>query len=169
MLNALTSEEGLQVLRDLLRIHPELIDEAVEIAVGILGDVDREDVAEDLVAAVEVLDLEALNARAGAQFGGGYLGPTEASWELLGEAVEPFIENIERLYTLRLAVAAATMLEGVVLGLYQLHERVDSYVLECAPDFAFDTAQSALRRWQGPSLAEGFIAEFVPLWPRLTS
>lgn len=66
VLDELTDDECRFVLRTLLHRHPDLVDEAEEVAAGSAANVDRDAIAEEVVDAAEALDLEDLNARAGA-------------------------------------------------------------------------------------------------------
>ena len=83
------------MLRSLLERHPELIAEAEEIASATVTDVDAHAVAEDVEQAVLDRDLDDLNSRAG-RHSWGYVEPTEAAWELLAEAVDPFLDEMKR-------------------------------------------------------------------------
>src|SRR4051794_24983188 len=87
VLARLTPDESAGVLRALLERHPELAAEAEELAAATVTDVDAQAVADDVEHAVLCLDIDQLNARAG-RTRWGYVEPTEAAWELLGEAIE---------------------------------------------------------------------------------
>lgn len=139
VLDALSPDEGLAVLRALLRAHPELLDEARQLATDRMVDVDRDAVAQNLVASIGLLGLEELNARTG-RHRDGYTEPTEAAWEILEEAVAPFVAELERLLKLSLEEAAREQCEGVLL--HQLLDRTgpgglpdEAGLLGWAPDF----------------------------------
>ena len=91
----LKGEEAAALLRTLLKKHPELAGEVEALAGSVIGDVSTEDIAQDVEDAVRWLDLEDLNSRAGSH-ADGYIEPSEAAWELVEEAVMPFIEDITR-------------------------------------------------------------------------
>ena len=85
LLPKLNPAESAGVLHSLLERHPELVAEAEQIAQATVTDVDAETVAEDVEETILGLDLDDLEARAGRK-SWGYVEPTEAAWELLGEA-----------------------------------------------------------------------------------
>jgi hypothetical protein len=105
----LTSDEGASVLRSLLDRHPELVEEAEEIARAWIADVDGGAVADEVEQAVLDLEADELSGRAG-RTREGYVEPTEAAWELLREALEPFLEEMKR----HVAAALRDRLHGVV-------------------------------------------------------
>lgn len=116
VLARLKPEEGGDVLRSLLERHPELIAEAEEIARVTVTDVDADAVAEDVAHAVLDLDIEDLDTRAG-RHSWGYVEPTEAAWELLEEAIDPFLAEMKRHIELGFEAAAKATCAGIVLGL----------------------------------------------------
>lgn len=121
MLDRLNPREAATVLRRLLAAHPDLVAEAEQIAISLLGEVSFESVAGEVEYAVSSLDLDDLNSRAGSH-AWGYTEPSEAAWELLEEAVAPFLEDMQRQIELGLETEALEICKGVVLGLYRLRK-----------------------------------------------
>ena len=142
----LKPEEATAVLRHLLEVHPELAGEAEEIARALLQRVEYEDVAAEIEDEIRALDYADLNARAG-RHEWGYLEPTEAAWEILEEALEPFREDMKRHLELGLETEALEICKGLVLGCYRLSERAGGDVLGWAPDFPGEAAGHALEVW----------------------
>ena len=105
VLDRLKPGEAETVLRRLLAAHPDLGDEAEQIARSVLGEVSFESVAEEVEHAVRSLDLDDLNNRAGSH-ARGYTESSEAAWELLGEAVDPFLDDMQRQVELGLEAEA---------------------------------------------------------------
>jgi hypothetical protein len=81
VLPRLTSDEGASVQRSLLDRHPELVEEAEEIARARMADVNAGAVADEVEQAVLDLDADELGTRAG-RTRWGYVEPTDAAWEL---------------------------------------------------------------------------------------
>ncbi|MHB8313344.1 MAG: hypothetical protein ACYDD0_08615 [Candidatus Dormibacteria bacterium] len=132
------------VFEDLLRRHPELRAEANRIARELLTDTDQEAVADEVEADLRSLSIEALNGRAGRQRWG-YVNPTEAAWELLGEAVEVYDGEVARLLALHMVEAAAATALGLVAGLYRCRGCDDGdLLLSWAPDFPWEHARGVL-------------------------
>ncbi len=159
------------MLRSLLERHPELVAEAEEIATATVTDVDADALAEDVEQAVLALDIDDLGTRAGRK-SWGYVEPTEAAWGLLGEVVDPFLEEMKRHIALGFEAAATATCAGIVLGLHRCRGKNSDQVLGWAEDFPAETAGHAVatlarestakhrRTWRLP----GAIVDQVPEW-----
>lgn len=174
VLARLKPEEGTGVLRSLLERHPELVAEAEEIAKAKVTDVDAGAVAEDVEAVVLGLDLDEVSSRAG-RHRWGYVEPDEAAWEILEEAVEPFLEEMKRHIELGFETAATATCAGIVLGLYRSRGEAADQLLEWAEDFPAETAGDAVATLAGESTArhrrtwrlpDAIIAQ-VPEWAEM--
>ena len=171
VLALLKPEEGAGVLRSLLERHPELVAEAEEIARATVTAVDADAVAEEVEQVVLALDIDDLGTRAGRQ-SWGYVEPSEAAWELLGEAVAPFLEEMKRHIELDFEAAATGTCAGIVLGLYRCRGQGSDRLLGWAEDFPAETAGNAVatlarestakhrRTWRLP----GAVVDQVPEW-----
>lgn len=142
ILDRLRRDELRFVFRKLVARHPELREEAAALAEDVLREVDPEAVAADLQATLRALDLGQLSGRAG-QTPLGYVEPTEAAWEILQEAVEPFLDNVRRCVELGLDEAAVAACSGIVLGLYRADDAQEGELLQHAPDFPAEAAHEA--------------------------
>ncbi|HSB81428.1 MAG TPA: hypothetical protein VLM91_21830 [Candidatus Methylomirabilis sp.] len=172
-LDRLKGDEAARLLHAILDRHPELVGELRELASSELGHVSIEEVADAVEAAVDMLDIDDLNDRAGSH-AHGYVEPTEAAWELVEEAVEPFIEDIRRRAEAGEQAAALHTCAGVVLGLYRLRDKGGDEFLGWAvdaPDEYAGEAVVALRKALGaagtphadPTLPT-VLAEVAPEW-----
>lgn len=162
------------MLRTLIARHPELAVEAEQLSRAVVTRVEAEAVAAEVEDAVLALDLDDLNARAGRQRWG-YVEPTEAAWELLEEALEPFLGEMRRRVELGFEEAAVATCRGIVLGLYRCRGQTTDKVLGWAEDFLAEAAGEAVgtltplrdtkgrRTWPLPA---GLAAE-VPGWAEL--
>ena len=77
-ISTLRVEESAEVLRELLREHPELSGKANAIAKRMLAEADYEEIASEVEDAVLGPQLDELNSRAGRK-GCGYVDPTDAA------------------------------------------------------------------------------------------
>ena len=103
---ALSSEaERAGIFDELVAADHELEDRAERAARSRLAQVETDDVANAVLAALLALDHEDLAANAG-RTRYGYVEPTEAAWSLLEGAVEPWLEDITRRASLGLIEAA---------------------------------------------------------------
>lgn len=150
LLDQLQPGEAALVLRRLLAGHPELLPEAEEISRSTLGGVSFESIASQVEDSIRQLDLDDLNGRAG-RHSWGYTEPTEAAWELLEEAVEPFVEDMKRHLTLGLDKEAFEICKGIVLGLYQCRSASGDEFLGWAEDFPAEAAGNAVSEWVATS------------------
>lgn len=143
-LDALSGAEHGRVLTELLTSHPELRSEAEDTARRLLDDASVDAIAESVARALEELPLDALAMRSGRIRGRGYVHETEAAWEIVEEAVEPFLVDLRRRAGLGLktAVAVAT---GIVAGLYRCREPEDGTVVAYAgPDSLSELADAVM-------------------------
>ena len=178
LLDHIQPDEAAIVLQRLLTVHPELLAEAEEISRMTLGDVSFESIAGDLEDSIRQLDLDDLNGRAG-RHSLGYTEPSEAAWELLEEAVEPYMEDMKRHLGLGLDEDAFGICKGIVLGLYQCRNESGDDFLGWASDFPAEAAGEAVADWvagirQGSSgklrgkdralLLREFVDKHVPEW-----
>ena len=131
--------ERAHVLDQLLKSHPELHEEAREIATNLINDISTEAVAEEVVALVSSIDLGQLNSRAG-RHSWGYVEPSEAAWELLEEAIKDIQASMTRRFEVGMKQAAEEVCQGIILGLHEVESTIDDGVLRWAPDFAAEAA-----------------------------
>jgi len=177
LLDRLKPGEAAIVLRRLLKAHPDLSSEAVEIARSLLKQLEYEEVAAGIEDEIRALDYDDLNARAGSHEWG-YVEPSEAAWEILEETVEPILDDMKRHIELGLEAEALEICKGMVLGLYRLSERERGDVLGWASDFPAEAAGNAVKFWYAkadspksrdirrkmrPPLPQDFLS-MVPKW-----
>jgi hypothetical protein len=154
------------VLGELLRARPELRTEAERIAREQLAGADLEGVAEQVERELRSLSSDELNGRAGRQRRG-YVEPTEAAWELLGETVAAHDREVERLIELGMIAAGLDTALGVIAGLYRCRGCDDGdLLLSWAPDFLLEHADSvvghlAKARIEAPP---ELVADIAPDW-----
>lgn len=150
----------------LLKSHPALRPEAERLARAILDEVSAEDVAAEVEAELRALDIDDLNERAGTHRGG-YTDPADAAWELLQEALEPYVRDLRRRLAAGRDQAAVETLRGILAGLYAVREGDGGGgVLDWAPDFPRDAATEVVGVWRGAGrpLAPAALDVVVPDW-----
>jgi hypothetical protein len=117
--------------------------------------------------------LDDLNERAGAH-SWGYVGPDQAAQDLLEEALEDLVEDMNRRAELGLVSAAEAVCAGMVQGLYQARDTKSDGALGWAPDFPGEEADyvvgeflracpPATRKAAQKSLMES-LAKRAPRW-----
>jgi len=110
----------LEVLRDLLSSHSNLLPDARRAANALLASLSFADVAKSVFDALLALDLDDLDAGPRA---GGYLEPSEAAWEAIEKVVAPSFHDLERRVQLRHEDEATELCKGIVVGLYRAERR----------------------------------------------
>ena len=123
VLEGLRSRERSLVLDRLLADHPDLQAEAETHAREVLSTVDQKDVADHVVEVYLGMDIHLIGSRVGPRQGRGYVDENEAAWELLEDALEPFIQEITRRARLGFPDAAKQYAAGVLAGLDELRGR----------------------------------------------
>jgi hypothetical protein len=141
--DALSEAEHALVLRRLVQTHPELVAEVEEVATAVLAEVERSEVAGEVACAVESVSTADVGARSGRQRGRGYVDPSEAAWELLEAAVDPFVARLRRLADAGLRGAATEVGAGILLGLNEARGD-DECAISFEPDFAAEQAAAVL-------------------------
>lgn len=172
-LEKLQPREAQEVLQTLLKAHPGLQKEAEEIARSLISDVSFEGIAEEVEWELESHDLDEMNSRAG-KTRWGYTDPTDAAHEILHEAIDPVIEEMQRHFELGLGREALETCQGLVLGLYGVRDNENDGCLGWAPDFAWQTAEEVIEKWSKGIRGKGtkgrraslrsFLDELAPEW-----
>ncbi len=165
-LDALSGAEHARILVELLTSHPELRSEAEDAARRLLDDASLDAIAESVASALEELPLDALAMRSGRIRGRGYVHETEAAWEILEEAVEPFLADLRRRAGLGLDATVAVA-AGVVAGLYRCREPENGTVLAYAgPDSVSELADEVMNEANklGVVLPPEVAEQFWPDW-----
>ena len=148
VVDALDGAEAKQLLATLLDAYPELLTEVADLAEAELGAVTAEDLAEEVAFALEGLSVEDIWERAGTQPDGSYLEPTEAAWEVVEEAVAPFIADLTRRVELGRRAEATALCQGVLLGLYSISHGEGEFLEGHASDTLEAAAASAVEAWK---------------------
>lgn len=152
VLAALSPSERSAVLDDLLARAPEARSAAEALAAERLSAVDRDDVAFEVECAVTTISTAELYGRSGRVRGRGYVEPNEAAWELLEEAVGPFVEDCRRRARMGAPEAALEVALGILAGLYSCRDWEDDdepSVLGCAyaPEATRELADWVVTEW----------------------
>ncbi|GAB3460545.1 hypothetical protein [Actinophytocola sediminis] len=165
-LAALSADEKAIVLDGLLGVRPDLRELAEVQAVRLMSDGDRSAVTVAVAGTLRGLDIEELNNRAGYRPGHGYVHPVVAADEIMDEALEPFLLDLERRAALGIATAAAELAMGILVGLYECRDGGSETLLEYCPDYAAERAESVVDRCArlGIDLPRAELLDLLPEW-----
>ena len=168
-MEALSAAERPAVLDELFGTRPDLRESAEGFAARHLSTEDRSAVGGDVADALLGLAIEELNGRAGLRPGRGYVHPSEAADEILDEALQPFLDDLERRAALGMSSAATELAAGILSGLYACRDGGSETVLEESPDYAAERASEVLNQCRklGIELPMTELLELMPEWDNL--
>jgi hypothetical protein len=166
---ALSAAEKATVLDELLATRPDLRGPAEAYAVQVMTDADRLAVADDVEGALQGLDIEELNTRTGHRPGRGYVHPAEAADEILDEALQPFLDDLQRRADLGMGSVAVELAAGILLGLYNCRHGNSETLLEYSPDYTAERASSVVSDCAklGIELPAAELLDLMPEWSAL--
>jgi hypothetical protein len=126
-------------------------------------------VAGEVEDALQGLDIEGLNTRAGYRPGRGYVHPAGAAGEILDETLQPFLDDLQRRAKLGMRHAAVEFAVGILLGLYGCRHGSSETLLEYFPDYAAERASDVVDQCTrlGVDLPTAELAELIPDWSTL--
>ena len=154
------------MLDELLAARPDLRQPAEAYAAQVMSGADRSAVADDVADALQGLDIEELNTRAGYRPGRGYVHPAEAADEILDEALRPFLDDLHRRAGFGMRSAAAGLAAGIMLGLYHCRHGNPEPLLEYCPDYAAERASGVVTDCArlGIELRTDELLDLMPEW-----
>lgn len=166
LLDALSGDECRRVLAELVRSvagASEIVEQAVT---DLLGVVSVESVASAVAKRLRSMPHTDLASRSGRVPGRGYVEPTQAAWELLEEAVEPWNADIERRGTLGFTESASVIMVGVITGLRRCEPAPECTVLDWATDAPRELSEEVVRRSAaaGVQVDRAVLATLAPDW-----
>jgi len=175
IINQLSPEDALDVLNALADSDAKLAERIAEIATEYLREVDPEDVAADVLDALESLEVEDVWDQAGPSRYG-YRDTDEVADEMIGNALEPYREELNRYQKLSMPEEATSVCMGILAGLYQFEYESSSEFKDWAADLPVFYAEDALKTWRTKHVSqqeleqmEAFIHEHLPKWRRMQS
>jgi hypothetical protein len=171
MLKELTAQEKADLLDRLLAVQPQLRSQVEALAVERMASDDQAETAEEVECALRYLGIDELSGRAGYRPGQGYVHECEAADEILDEALEPFLTDLDRRARLGLTTAATRLAVGILAGLYRCRDGGGETLLEYSPDFAGERAADVVNRCRehGIALPVAELLDLTPDWAPMLS
>ncbi len=110
-----------------------------------------------------------MSTRAGYRPGRGYVHPAEAADEILDEALQPFLDDLQRRAGLGTRPAAVELAVGILLGLYNCRHGNSETLLEYSPDYAAERASGVVSDCArlGIELPTAELLDLMPEWSAL--
>jgi hypothetical protein len=147
ILDHLSPTDALSILRTLADRDEALARRIAEIATGHLGDIDSEEVAAELYAELDALEVEEVWDRAG-ETRYGYVEPGEAADQMIEEVLEPFLEELGKYRKLGMNTETNRMCMGLLLGLYRFDHESTSEFKDWAPGTPIIFAEAVVDAWK---------------------
>ena len=146
-IQSLNADEASKVLRDLLGDNPDLTKKAYEFAMKVTGDIDADDVMDEVFCELDRLDMDDLNGRAG-RTRYGYVEPCDAAWELFEEALDPYIDEMRKNQQRALPATAKTYCIGIIKGLQKYEEESCSDIKDWMTDAPGEYIDTVIEEWK---------------------
>ena len=173
VINQLSSQDALAVLKTLADGDTQLAKHIAEIAIEYLSEVDVDDVAEEVYYALESLQVENVWDRSGSTRYG-YVEPYEVVDEMIDGAMAPYFDELVRYQKLKMDDEAMSFCKGLLSGLYRFEYECKTEFRQWAPDCASNYAEEVLGKWQAKCVSQealdemnAFIQKQLPKWQRL--
>ena len=159
-IQSLNKNEAAQVLKGLLDMDPLLTKKTYDIARRIAGNVDSETVKNQVFSALDRLDIDDLNGRAG-RTRYGYVEPSEAAWELFEEALDPFIDEMKKNLHRTLPVSAKAYCIGMIEGLLLYRESSYSDLRDWLDDAPGEYIETVIEEWKKSNPSDDDVVEIM--------
>jgi len=159
-IQSLSADEASQVFRDMLGNDPLLLKQAYETALMIVKDVDVDDIMNDVFCSLEGLDVDDLSGRSG-RTRHGYTDPSDASWQMFEEELEPFINEMKKSQERGFPGVAKIYCIGIVKGLLLYDKKSCSDFYDWVQDAPGEYIDTVIDEWKKGKPADEDIAEVM--------
>ena len=145
--NKISPSEALGILKQIAKTDKKLKKRIVELAEDLFRNVDVETVCDDVFDALDGIDVHELWDRAGPKTDG-YTSPEDMAVEMFEEALEPFLQELYRLFDLKMHQEAKLYCMGILKGIYQYEEDSGSEFKDWATDVPGESYGYVLNEWK---------------------
>jgi hypothetical protein len=167
----ISPNEALEILRQITKTDKDLKKKIIELAEDLFRDVDVEKICEGVFYSLDGIDVHDLWDSAGPKTGG-YTSPENMSVEMFEEALEPFVQEMQRLLNLKMHQEAKLYCMGILKGIYQYEEDSESEFKDWADDVPGESFGYILREWgknrnnKDKKEMKDFIKKEFPEWSK---
>ena len=114
--NKISPSEALEILKQIAKTDKKLKKRIIELAEDLFRKVDVEAVCDDVFGALDGIDVHELWDRAGPRTDG-YTSPEDMAVEMFEEALEPFLQELYRLFDLKMHQESKLYCMGILRGI----------------------------------------------------
>jgi len=167
----ISPDEALEILRNITKTDNDLKKKIIKLAEDLFRDVDVEKIGEDVFYALDGINVHELWDRAGPK-ADGYTSPEDMSVEMFEEALEPFVQEMQRLLDLKMYQEANLYCMGMLKGIYQYEEDSESEFKDWASDVPGERFGYILREWgknrnnTDKKEMKNFVKKEFPAWSK---
>ena len=165
----ISPNEALKILRQITKTDKNLKKKIIELAEDLFRDVDVDEICDAVFDALDGINVHELWDRAGPKTDG-YTSPEDMSVEIFEEALEPFVQEMQRLLDLKMHQEAKLYCMGILKGIYQYEEDSGSEFKDWASDVPGESFGYILREWgkngnkKDKKEMKNFIKKECPAW-----
>jgi len=131
--NKITPEEALEILKHIAKTDNKIKRKIIDLADDLFRDVNIEEICENVYCELDRIDVHELWDRAGSR-SDGYTSPEDMAVEMFEEALEPFHQELLRLFDLNMRQEAKLYCMGILKGIYRYEEDSGSEFKDWATD-----------------------------------
>jgi hypothetical protein len=142
----ISPNEALKILRQISKTDNVLKDKIIALAEDLFSDIDIDEICEAVFYELDGIDVHELWDRAGPKTDG-YTSPEDMSVEMFEEALEPFVQEMDRLLDLKMHQEAKLYCMGILKGIYQYQENSGSEFKDWATDLPGESFGDILSEW----------------------
>ena len=161
-IESLNEHETSQVLKALLDSNPNLTKKIYDIAIKVVGDVDADEIMDEVYYALDGLDVDVLYSRSG-KTRYGYVEPCDAAWEMFEEAITPFIDEMKKNQQRSLPEMAKTYCIGIIKGLWEFEKESNSDFKDWATDASGQFVDNVFEAWKKGKPSDEDIADVMSI------
>ena len=158
LIDKISPIEALTILKQIAKADKIIEKKIMEIAEGIIRNVDVEDSCEEVFFALDGLDVHELWGRSGST-SYGYVTPEDMAVEMMEEELDSFNQEVFRLCELSMQKEAKLYCMGVLKGIYKYDQESESEFKDRAADVAVECFSYLVDKWKKRSKNNADIKE----------
>jgi len=147
ILNKISSEEALEILRRLAKKDSEIARKIEKEAVKLLKKIDSEEICEEVFSVLDGIDVHELWDQSGPR-ADGYSSPEEMAGEMMEEELDAYNKQVIKYLELGMAKEAKLFCMGVLKGIYRYVQESKSEFKNWAIDIPEECFGYLLEEWK---------------------
>ncbi|MBI5183525.1 MAG: hypothetical protein HY999_04105 [Nitrospinae bacterium] len=158
ILDTISPNDAFVILKILAKEDTNIAKRIEQLAIDYLGNVDIEDVAEEVYWELNGIEVEEVWDRSGSTRDG-YIDPGDMAYEMFEEALEPFLNELKKCQKLSLFNQAKYHCMGILKGIYKFHKESTSEYKDWAVDAPCEYFDVVLKDWKNDCQKPEYLKE----------